>query len=88
MTTRLHGLVLALKNGVPAVAIDTVAGGAKVARQADALGWPVLAADSLTASELAEGRSSSSCLIEAAEDVPRVDVALVLLRRTRCRRPA
>ena len=25
VTTRLHGLVLALKNGVPAVAIDTVA---------------------------------------------------------------
>jgi hypothetical protein len=40
LTTRLHGLALALKNGVPAVAVDPVAGGAKVLRQARALGWP------------------------------------------------
>lgn len=40
LTTRLHGLVLALKNGVPAVAVDPVAGGAKVLRQAQLLGWP------------------------------------------------
>jgi exopolysaccharide biosynthesis predicted pyruvyltransferase EpsI len=33
LTTRLHGMVLALKNGVPAIAIDSVAGGAKVRRQ-------------------------------------------------------
>jgi hypothetical protein len=39
VTTRLHGLVLALKVGVPVVAIDPVANGAKVARQAAALGW-------------------------------------------------
>ena len=42
LTTRLHGLVLALKNGVPAVAIDPVAGGAKVLRQARTLGWPAV----------------------------------------------
>jgi hypothetical protein len=42
VTTRLHGLVLALKHGVPALAIDPVAGGAKVAAQAAAWGWPVL----------------------------------------------
>ncbi len=42
VTTRLHGLVLALKNAVPALAIDPVAGGAKVAAQAAAWGWPVL----------------------------------------------
>jgi Polysaccharide pyruvyl transferase len=42
VTTRLHGLVLALKNGVPALAVDPVAGGAKVARQAAAWDWPVL----------------------------------------------
>jgi hypothetical protein len=41
ITTRLHGLVLALKNGVPVVAVDPVEGGAKVRRQADAIGWPV-----------------------------------------------
>lgn len=40
VTTRLHGLVLALKSGVPAVAIDPVRGGAKVMRQAAVLGWP------------------------------------------------
>ncbi|TDB84687.1 polysaccharide pyruvyl transferase family protein [Actinomadura sp. KC216] len=40
VTTRLHGLVLALKNGVPALAVDPVAGGAKVAAQARAWSWP------------------------------------------------
>ena len=46
VTTRLHGMVLALKNGVPALAIDPIAGGAKITRQAQALNWPhVLAAD-------------------------------------------
>jgi hypothetical protein len=41
VTTRLHGLVLALKNGVPAVAIDPESGGAKLARQAETVGWPI-----------------------------------------------
>ena len=40
LTTRLHGMVLALKNGVPTIAIDPVAGGDKVTRQARKLGWP------------------------------------------------
>ncbi len=40
VTSRLHGLVLALKNGVPAIAVDPVAGGAKVAAQAQAWAWP------------------------------------------------
>jgi hypothetical protein len=42
VTTRLHGLVLALRAGVPAVALDPIAGGAKVAAQAAALGWPAV----------------------------------------------
>jgi hypothetical protein len=42
ITTRLHGMVLALKNGVPALSIDPEAGGAKVLRQAQLLGWPVV----------------------------------------------
>jgi polysaccharide pyruvyl transferase WcaK-like protein len=42
VTTRLHGLVLALKQGVPVLAVDPVAGGARVATQAAAWGWPVL----------------------------------------------
>jgi polysaccharide pyruvyl transferase len=48
VTTRLHGLVLALKNGLPALAIDPVAGGGKMAAQAAAWRWPaVVGADSL-----------------------------------------
>ena len=42
VTTRLHGLVLALKNGVPVLAVDPVAGGAKVTAQAGVWDWPVL----------------------------------------------
>lgn len=42
LTTRLHGLVLALKNSVPAVAIDPIAGGAKIRRQAETIGWPLV----------------------------------------------
>jgi hypothetical protein len=41
ITTRLHGTVLALKNNVPVVPVDPVAGGAKVAEQVRALRWPV-----------------------------------------------
>ena len=44
VTTRLHGLVLALKNGIPVLAVDPVAGGATVAAQAAAWDWPVLTA--------------------------------------------
>lgn len=40
VTTRLHGGVLALKTGVPVVWVDPIAGGAKIARQAQALAWP------------------------------------------------
>lgn len=40
VTTRLHGMVVALAQGTPAVAIDPITGGAKVARQAETLGWP------------------------------------------------
>ncbi|GAA3396903.1 polysaccharide pyruvyl transferase family protein [Cryptosporangium minutisporangium] len=48
VTTRLHGLVLGLQAGVPVLAVDPVAGGAKVTAQGRALDWPaVLAADDL-----------------------------------------
>lgn len=40
LTTRLHGTVLALKNGVPAVVLDPIRGGGKISRQARAIGWP------------------------------------------------
>ncbi len=42
ITNRLHGLVLGLKNHIPVVAVDSVAGGGKVSAQASALGWTVL----------------------------------------------
>jgi hypothetical protein len=42
ITTRLHGTVLAIKNGVPAIVIDGISGGAKVSRQAKTLGWDVI----------------------------------------------
>lgn len=45
VTTRLHGLVLGLDAGVPVLAVDPVAGGAKVGAQAGVLGWPVLSAE-------------------------------------------
>ncbi|GAB2628589.1 polysaccharide pyruvyl transferase family protein [Streptomyces capparidis] len=40
VTNRLHGLVLGLEAGVPVLAVDPVAGGAKVTAQAAALRWP------------------------------------------------
>jgi hypothetical protein len=45
VTTRLHGLALGLKAGVPVLAVDPVAGGGKVTAQGAALGWPVFAAE-------------------------------------------
>jgi polysaccharide pyruvyl transferase WcaK-like protein len=53
ITTRLHGLVFALKRGVPAVAIDAIAGGAKVTAQANAIGWPlILKGEAVNADEI------------------------------------
>ncbi len=42
VTTRLHGLVMALKNGVPVVVIDAVRGGGKIQRQCARIGWPTV----------------------------------------------
>lgn len=39
VTTRLHGTVLSLKNGVPPIVIDPIAGGAKVSAQCKQIGW-------------------------------------------------
>ncbi|MDT0309709.1 polysaccharide pyruvyl transferase family protein [Streptomyces sp. DSM 44917] len=66
VTDRLHGLVLALRAGVPAVAVDPVRGGAKVTAQARACGWPAL----VPAEEVAPDRLSgwlSWCLNEGRE---------------------
>jgi hypothetical protein len=40
VTTRLHGLALALRAGIPALAVDPVAGGGKVTDQCTAWQWP------------------------------------------------
>ncbi len=53
LTTRLHGLVLALRQGVPVLALDPVPGGAKVLAQAQALAWPAaIAVNAIDDSEL------------------------------------
>jgi hypothetical protein len=53
VTDRLHGMVLALRAGVPVLAVDPVEGGAKVTAQSRACGWPALvAAERLDASAL------------------------------------
>jgi hypothetical protein len=55
ITNRLHGLVLGLKNAVPVVAVDSIAGGGKITAQAKALGWPVLIpAEELDVEKLAQ----------------------------------
>jgi Polysaccharide pyruvyl transferase len=65
VTTRLHGLVFALRAGVPALAVDPIAGGAKVAAQARAIGWPaVLTPEGAGAARLAE--LLDWCLSDAA----------------------
>jgi hypothetical protein len=65
VTTRLHGTVLALKHGVPALAIDPIAGGAKVIRQARTVGWPIAyTADVLSDDEL--NRAFDFCLTQEA----------------------
>ncbi len=40
VTTRLHGMVLGLKNGIPVLAIDAIEGGAKINMQAQTIKWP------------------------------------------------
>lgn len=53
VTTRMHGLVLAVRSGVPAIAVDPIDGGGKVTAQAGALRWPaVLGADEVNAERL------------------------------------
>jgi hypothetical protein len=42
LTTRLHGTVLSLKNGVPVIPVDPIHGGAKISQQVRMLNWPIL----------------------------------------------
>lgn len=53
LTNRLHGLVLAIREGVPVIALDGIAGGDKVTSQAKSIGWPkVICADQVTSAWL------------------------------------
>lgn len=92
ITTRLHGLVLALDAGVPALALDPIAGGAKVLRQAVALGWPAVcgacAADAGELDELLrwcltdEARAAArACARRGREDVAATRAELLDLLR-------
>ncbi|HEX2026956.1 MAG TPA: polysaccharide pyruvyl transferase family protein [Nitriliruptorales bacterium] len=73
VSSRLHGFVLALKRGVPAVAVDPVPAGAKVTRQAEALGWPaVIPGDGLTEARIHE--TLRWCLTPAARSAARACV--------------
>jgi hypothetical protein len=67
VTTRLHGMVLSLKNGVPVVAIDPEPGGAKVLRQAQVLQWPI-AFTVEEASDAALQAALDFCLTDAARE--------------------
>ena len=70
VTTRLHGMVLALKTGVPPVVVDPIRAGDKVLKQAGALGWPVaFTADALDDRALTE--ALAYCLTQEARDEAR-----------------
>jgi hypothetical protein len=90
VTDRLHGLVLGLRSGVPVVAVDPVAGGAKVSAQGRVWGWPaVLPGEHVSAAALErwlrwclspEGRATAATVAGSA---PR-DPADTLLAALRC----
>lgn len=69
LTTRLHGMVLSIKNGVPPLVIDPVAGGAKITRQARELGWPIVFDSSVKSRELEQ--AYEFCLTPDAAELAR-----------------
>ncbi|MDR7300243.1 polysaccharide pyruvyl transferase family protein [Haloactinomyces albus] len=60
VTSRLHGLVFALQQGVPALAVDPVSEGGKVTAQAAAWDWPAV----VSAENLVNGEESTSALLD------------------------
>lgn len=88
VTTRLHGLVMALKGGTPALAIDPVHGGGKVTGQARALEWPhVRGVDALEVEDLRAAlrscldpdarRTAAECRDRVQEQVRRLGETVV-----------
>jgi hypothetical protein len=79
VTTRLHGIVLALKNSVPVVALDAVVGGGKISKQCARIGWNnVLSLDTIDEQQLAkaldyaltgEARSEAQICAHRAENL-------------------
>lgn len=67
ITTRLHGTVLALKNGVPAIPIDPIAGGAKISSQVKTIEWPILF-HAATLDDKALSMAFTYCLTQAAKN--------------------
>lgn len=77
ITNRLHGLVFSLHVGVPALAIDAVAGGDKLSAQARVLNWPAcLLAERATPTRLDE--VLSWCLTSEARSAAAVARELAL----------
>jgi polysaccharide pyruvyl transferase len=69
-TNRLHGMVFALKAGLPVIAIDAVEGGAKVLAQAQEVGWPkCIPIEEATPARLNE--AIEWCLTDEAREVAR-----------------
>lgn len=67
VTTRLHGTVLALKNGVPVLAVDAIRGRDKVTRQAQLLGWDEIHALDSTGDDALD-QALARCLEPKAKD--------------------
>ena len=79
ITTRLHGTVLSLKNGIPVIPIDPIEGGAKISQQVSALNWPLL----FTASSIDETKLLDAfhyCLTAQAQHKAR-ECASMSIRR-------
>ena len=79
ITTRLHGTVLAIKNGIPVIAIDPISGGAKITSQVKVLNWPIL----LNAESLDENKllgAFNYCLTRGAR-IKAMECAAVAIKK-------
>ena len=88
ITTRLHGTVLSIKNGVPVIPIDPIYGGAKISAQVRILDWPILFnADSIDEQKLSDafdycltkeaGAKATVCAISAIRQLQDVRQSLL-----------
>lgn len=83
VTTRLHGTVLAIKNGVPVIPVDPIAGGAKITLQVKTIRWPILfQTDSLAEEALikafeycltpAAKKEARNCAVRAKDEISKI----------------